>query len=1023
MSPSTAPQTMDQTTREAAASVGRSAPGHGWHRRALAALGERDRRAREHLDWLAEHMNPYFFVTMGEEMGVLARLALELADLPRQRRAVLWDAPDRLVLARAGAPGSVYQTLRDLPEREISYAELIRSRAPLPGSDRKLEVYRFEFRRKAHAQVAATDPGAVPRTIRRSVQRSLASLYPEADRKELLAALALLWANHPEYVRLSPPERVARALWLYRQGHTHGGMFLGVENSPELAAHGESRLLFAVGNPPAEGFLLQVMEIFHRLDVGIARTYCLNLSTGVHPYFLGTFYGASRSGELVGKDTALFRALQGELYNTQILSTATRTYTGFVRERMLAGQDASLVDAFIAFCHTALAHTRPDAFGLEDVRRAFHSHPELAVALVELFRLRFDPDRPDRQDAYRQALADVTRTVEEYNTGRRFLDEFRRTIFRVCLSFIRHTLKTNFFVPEKHALAFRLDPAYLEDLPAEFLDDLPPARPFRVTFFFGRHAVGYHIGFSDIARGGWRTVLTRGRDDYVTNANPLFRETYVLAHTQHLKNKDIYEGGSKLVAVVDADGLDADGTTERLHQVQYGFLNAFLDLFVTRDGRAAHPRVVDYYGQDEPIELGPDENMHDSMVELIAHQAAQRGYLLGSGIISSKRAGINHKRYGVTSLGVLTFARVTLEQLGLDMGRDPFTVKFTGGPNGDVAGNAMRLLLERCPGGKIVLIVDGTGACYDPEGIDREELGRLVLRADLDAFDPRRLHPGGFLLYRTRKRREGRRELYRKAVRTPEGVEDRWVSSDEFHREYTGRIFTTPADLFLPAGGRPETVDGDNWRRLFQEDGTPTCRAVVEGANSFFSPEAREALQRRGVIVIRDASANKCGVIASSYEILGNLLLSEREFLAHREAYVADVLAILERRAEDEARLIFRRWKEEGGRRLWTEISDALSAEINGHYDRFFAFFQGRPGLCGQKVFREALLSHLPPFVRKRPRLRARVQTLPPKVRSAVLASEIASSIVYRGGWTEDLEPSLRAYLERTRTQSTEKSA
>src|SRR5512141_3450567 len=185
----------------------------------------------------------------------------------------------------------------------------------------------------------------------------------------------------------------------------------------------------------------------------------------------------------------------------------------------------------------------------------------------------------------------MTKEIEEYNTGHRQLDEVRRTIFRTTLSFIRRTLKTNFFVPEKHALAFRLDPAYLEDLGPDFTADLPPERPFRVTFFFGRHGLGYHIGFSDIARGGWRTIVTQSRDDYVTVANTVFRENYVLAHTQHLKNKDIYEGGSKLVVVLDAADLtDHDLVTRRLYKLQYGFINAFFDIFVTRKGRAADPR-------------------------------------------------------------------------------------------------------------------------------------------------------------------------------------------------------------------------------------------------------------------------------------------------------------------------------------------------------------------------------------------------------------------------------------------------
>jgi glutamate dehydrogenase len=79
---------------------------------------------------------------------------------------------------------------------------------------------------------------------------------------------------------------------------------------------------------------------------------------------------------------------------------------------------------------------------------------------------------------------------------------------------------------------------------------------------------------------------------------------------------------------------------------------------VTEDGKAKNLNVVDYYGEDEPIELGPDENMHDSMIEVIAQQSVKRGYLLGMGIMSSKRVGINHKEYGVTSRGVIKFAEI-----------------------------------------------------------------------------------------------------------------------------------------------------------------------------------------------------------------------------------------------------------------------------------------------------------------------------------------------------------------------------
>jgi glutamate dehydrogenase len=447
--------------------------------------------------------------------------------------------------------------------------------------------------------------------------------------------------------------------------------------------------------------------------------------------------------------------------------------------------------------------------------------------------------------------------------------------------------------------------------------------------------------------------------------------------------------------------------------VQLAFANAFLDVFVTERGRAKEPRVVDYYREDEPIELGPDENMHDAMIETIAELSVRRGYLLGTGIISSKRVGINHKQYGVTSTGVVTFAEIAMRERGVEIRRDPFSVKLTGGPNGDVAGNALRLLLERCPGVQVRLIVDGTGALFDPGGVDREALSRIVLRSDADAFDVARLSPGGFLLCRNVRRKEGLRELHRRVEMTGAGLREDWVTLDEFHQEYDGLLYTVPADLFIPAGGRPETVDSETWRRFVPEAGAPTVKVIVEGANSFLTPEARQRLQEAGVVVLRDASANKCGVISSSYEIIGNLLLTEDEFLAHKEEYVRDVLAILEKRSSDEANLIFRRHHEEAGRRSYTEISAAISAEINAHKARLFQLFEAKPGLAASELYRRALQAHLPKLVRESPALRRRIDRLPSKYRSAILAAEIATTIVYRGGFQPDPEEVVERYVAK----------
>jgi glutamate dehydrogenase len=963
----------------------------------LQVFNGKNNQVHSNIEWLNENMHPYFYLSMKDEKEALASLAYNLSSIKENQRMLLADREKALILAGLNKPGSIYESIGFTQDRKISFAEITDSKIKVPGTGRYLEVQKYEFDRKKHSEIANASHPKIPLETKKAIVDALQIHYPEFDHGFLDELLGILWLNNENYVCNSPARRVAKTLWIYQQTRVHDGIYLDLEVPDAAEGLGnETRLFFGVGNPPERDFIAQVLEVFKRLEVSVERAYGLTVTNGTHPYFISTFYVTSADGSRIEKDSEIYLRLKEELYNTQIIRSCSQTYLNMVKTGLSSGTDASLICAFVGFCHTNMAHTLPDSFDLEGIMRAFHNHPDITFQLVKLFRTRFEPELKDRKVVYEEVLSETEQLIEQYNTGRRFLDAFRRKIFRGALLFIKHTLKTNFFVPEKHALAFRLDPVYLEGIGSEFVSDLPAERPFRVTYFYGRYGAGYHIGFSDIARGGWRTLITQGRDDYVTAANTIFRENYVLAHTQHLKNKDIYEGGSKMVAVLDAGGsLDQELLVPRLYKLQYGFINAFLDIYVTENGKAKDPRVVDYYGEDEPIELGPDENMHDVMVESIARQAVRRGYLLGAGIMSSKKVGINHKEFAVTSTGVVRFAEVAMGKLGVDMHKDSFSVKMTGGPNGDVAGNAMQLMLQRCPQVQIKLIVDGTGAMYDPEGAHRVALEEIVLKADLEAYNPKSLHPGGYILYRNQTRRDGIRTLFKKVVRTVDGVSEQWLTNDEFYRAYNQLIFEVNTDLFIPAGGRPETINEENYQRFFDKAGQPMSKVIVEGANSFITPSARIKLQEGGVVILRDASANKCGVISSSYEIIANLMLSEKEFLENKEQYVGDVIDILNQRAEDEAELIFKRIRE-NNRSLYTEVSDEISREINNHYAHLFNYFQKNPELCNKPLYRKAILLHLPKILSKREQFRKRIDDLPEKIKYAILASEIASSLVYK---------------------------
>lgn len=957
----------------------------------------------KNLQWLKEQMHSMFFTLNRAEIGALSLLASNLHNMDYHQHLVLVDKPHMTMLSQFDKHGSLYESIQELSDKEISYSEITTSSSTLPNTENYLEVLRIDYARKRNHEVLELLKSVevlkeVSQDTLADINAELKNLFPNFELSRTLELLSILLVNNPEYVRYSHSRRIARLLNLYAETEDHDGIYVDIESVVRETEAGEYRVLLGTSIPPITGYLLQLMEVFNRMGISVRRSYVLTLSNGTHPIFLSTFYVYLRDRSVIVKDSDFYRKIQREFYNTQILSASSRSYRSLVKPAVTTGEDAALVDAMISFCHTNLSHNNPDSFANDGIVRAFHNHPDIMLQLIKLFHVRFDPSQEDRETTYANCLTETIEAIGNFNSGRKNLDGYRRTIFHCGLLFVQHTLKTNFFVAAKHALSFRIDPAYLETLDDKFTEDLPIERPFRITFFYGRDGIAYHIGFSDIARGGWRTVITEGLDNYVTSANTVFKENYVLAHTQHLKNKDIYEGGSKMVALLRVGNkLHSESKQLLLHKLQMAFINAFFDLFVTDNGCASDPRVIDYYQQDEPIELGPDENMHDVMIELIAKQSVKRGYVLGPGVMSSKQIGINHKDYGVTSIGVIRFAEVTMKALGIDMHKDEFSVKFTGGPNGDVAGNGMRLLLERCPKVKIKLIIDGSGALYDPSGLDHNALQKVILQSDLEAYDTSSLHIGGFLLYRNQTCQDGMKLLHKQLKMEQSGLIENWVSNDKFYKVVNSLAFEIKTDLFIPAGGRPETIDIDNVDKYFSQSGDASSRCIVEGANSYITPAARAELQRRGVVIIRDASANKCGVISSSYEIIANLLMSDEEFLAHKDQYVKEVIEILNQMSEREACLILKRYDELGGQQSYTDISTAISREINDHYAKIFNFFQANAALANNAEYLNAILLHMPHTIGGDPQFKDRVIDMPAKVKYAILASKLASAIVYDG--------------------------
>lgn len=749
---------------------------------------------------------------------------------------------------------------------------------------------------------------------------------------------------------------------------------------------GLTRVIVSMYSPPTHGALTTNVKILRRAGAVIDRAYADVYDTSEQKLGIMSFY-IRTDGFAPFEDDEAWRELCRELKAVKWFASG-HALEVYAEEEGWSVHRVMLLQAASEFAHQFLLKKDPYAYTANHIVDVVLHYREQARALVEVFEARFDPSRQDGSEEFRSALVHLRELCEGID------DDIAVNTFKVMELFISHTLRTNYYVHNRFGLAFRLDPAVLRHLPQRDGKLGGGSAPYGVYFFHGAHFQGFHVRYRNTARGGVRVVPTRSQANFELESNRLFDEVTALAKSQQHKNKDIPEGGSKAVILLGPLG-DIDLAVRSV-------TNSLLDLILHDRDSFTLPGVVDHLEQDEIIYLGPDEHIEPKHIEWIVARAAKRKYRWPNAFMSSKpKTGINHKEYGVTSLGVIVFCEEMLKALGgIDPRKDPFTVKITGGPRGDVAGNAMKILMrEYGENAKIVAISDGHGAAYDPDGLSHTELTRLI-EGDLDvcAFDASVLTgQGAFAL----------------CTDGPEGI----AARDTLHN-------TAKADLFIPAGGRPDTINDRNWEDFLDEDRNPTAKIIVEGANLFLSEQARLHLQNQGVFIAHGASANKAGVICSSYEILAGLVMSDEEFIAEKEEYVKQVLGILAERARNEVRLIIREYKACGGCDRLTDISMKLSKEINWLADRIdTALAEKYPdpkGLEQDPELYALLLSYCPAIMASKYRERI-IEQVPISHLRALVAAFSASRAVYAEGigWMRnlaerhDINDVLHAYLRQ----------
>lgn len=551
-----------------------------------------------------------------------------------------------------------------------------------------------------------------------------------------------------------------------------------------------------------------------------------------------------------------------------------------------------------------------------------------------------------------------------------------RLVFEAFMSFNKNVLKTNFYQPTKVALSFRLAPDFLPEI--EY-----PNKLYGMFLVVGAEFRGFHLRFQDVARGGIRIIRSRNREAYSINQRTLFDENYALAATQQRKNKDIPEGGSKGTILLDIDQQDKSFVAFEK------YVDSILDLLIVGQTPGIKEKLVDLTDKPEILFFGPDEGTADFM-DWASQHARRRNASFWKAFTTGKSqslGGIPHDTYGMTTRSVHQYVLGIYRTLGLK--EEECTKLQTGGPDGDLGSNEIKISKD-----KTIAIVDGSGVLYDPRGIERTELGRLANeRLMISNFDTAKLSPEGFRVL-----------VDENNVKLPSGevVENGLTFRNTFHVNPLAR-----ATVFVPCGGRPESVDLYNVNKLIEEDGAPLFKYIVEGANLFFTQEARLRLEKAGIVIFKDASANKGGVTSSSLEVLAALAFNDAEFAEHMcvhegrvpefyQAYVQEVQQTIERNASIEFEAL---WREHQKSKLPISVlSDELSTAIVQLSNQLV-----ETTLWDNAQLRQAVLARaFPKLLLEKVGLDTLLQRVPESYVKAIFGAYLASQFVYKYGAQPD---------------------
>ena len=519
---------------------------------------------------------------------------------------------------------------------------------------------------------------------------------------------------------------------------------------------------------------------------------------------------------------------------------------------------------------------------------ALRENPDVARALVHLFKLKFSPDLKDM--AQRQPLvAEAGVQVEALLQKVASLDHDR--VLRRLYLLLGAMRRTNYFQTTDDG---QPKPYISFKIASRELADLPEPKPYREIFIWAPHVEGVHLRFGPVARGGLR--WSDRKEDFRT-------EVLGLVKAQQVKNAVIVPVGSKggffpkNLPRAGSNNATSDNIRAEAVRAYKTFLCGLLDLTDNIDakGRIVHPAQTVLWDDPDPYLVVAADKGTATFSDIANSVSADYGFWLGDAFASGGSVGYDHKAMGITARGAWEAVKRHFREIGKDIQSEAFTVAGVGDMSGDVFGNGLLLSKQT----RLVAAFDHRDIFIDPNPdpvstfAERQRLFALP-RSSWQDYDKSLISKGGGVFSRGQKSIPLTPEIKALLDLDAEAVTP-FELMTAILKARVELLFFGGIGTYIKSPAQAHLDVADKANDAIRVDGNEVRAAVIgEGANLGLTQAGRIACSEAGVRLNTDAIDNSAGVDCSDHEVnikilLGQLMASGRMTLEARDALLASM--------------------------------------------------------------------------------------------------------------------------------------